>query len=353
MKRFLILLLVIVSHTAVAECLKPANANIRWIVPTKPGGGYDAWSRLLQPFLEKQLETLIKIENRIGAGGLIGAMAISNAPADGTTMGIINAPGLLAANLMAESPAPDPATDFTVVGRVATTHVVMFTGRDSGIANIDELIRISNDRPILVGVHDIGSSIFIALPVTATLIGLNYELVTGYIGNMARTMAALRGEVDILFQNFDSARRYVEAGELVPLLQITDPSSRNLTETSTKQLASVPVLGGEQGMASLRAASVGKTRLEADQQARALDSIFAVGRLIVAPPGLPEPVAECLRSSLADVLENPEFQFAAQRAGLGIDYKGPNAVQADFSLANRELVNFRVEITSAIERTRN
>ncbi len=353
MKRLLILLFVFVSYNAVAECLIPADKNIRWIVPNKPGGGYDAWSRLLQPFLEERFGTLIKIENRAGAGGQIGAMAIRNAPANGTTMGIINAPGLLAANLVAETPAPDPGTDYTIIGRVATTHVVMFSGTDSGIKDINDLLRISNDRPILVGVHDAGSSIFIALPVAAALIGLNYELVTGYIGNTARTMAALRGEVDIVFHNFDSARRYVEAGELVPLLQITDPSSREMTPVSGKLLDTVPVLTGAQGLARQRAEYVGITKKDAETQAMALDSIFAAGRLIVAPRGLPDPMADCLGLSLADVLKDPALKAAAARIGLGIDYRSPQAVHADLSLASRELGRFRDEIADAIDRTRN
>ena len=353
MRRFLILFLVIVSHSAGAECLSQTDVNVNWIVPTKPGGGYDAWSRLLQPFMEDQLGTRIRVENRFGAGGVIGAMAIRDAPADGTTMGIINAPGLLAANLMAETRAPDPGTDFTIIGRVATTHVVMFTGQDSGITDINNLLRISSERPILVGVHDAGSSIFIALPITAALIGLNYELVTGYIGNTARTMAALRGEVDIVFHNFDSARRYVEAGELIPLLQITDPSSRDMTEVSDRLLTTIPVLAGKQGVAWQQAESTGKSKDQAERQARALDSIFAAGRLIVAPPGLPTSIAECLSSSLADILVKAELQTAARRAGLGIDYRGPQAVHEDLSRATRELGKFRHEITDAIERTRH
>ena len=194
---------------------------------------------------------------------------------------------------------------------------------------------------------------FIALPIAAGLLGLDYELVTGYIGNTARTMAALRGEVDIIFHNFDSARRYVEAGELIPLLQITDPSSREMNEVSKALLAGVPVLADAKGVAVQLAESVGKTMKEFEQQAQALDSIFSAGRLIVAPQGLPAPMSECLQLSLAATLVNPELRKAATRAGLGIDYRRPEVVYSNLSMANSQLVAFKDEITRTIERTRD
>ena len=352
MKRLLALFLLAATQIVAADCPSLVNGTIHWIIPSKPGGGYDAYSRLLQPFMEQQLGARIVMENRFEAGGVVGAMAIRDAPADGTTIGIINAPGLLAANVIANGPAPNPETDFTVLGRVAGTHVVMFTGRDSGISNIAELMQISRTRPILVGVRDAGSSNFIALPVTASLIGVDYALVTGYAGNTARTMAALRGEIDIVFHNLDSARRYLEAGELVPLLQLTDPSAKKWDDVLQNLLAGIPTLGGKEGYAVRQAGVTGKTMVQAEREAAALASIYDAGRLVVAPRGLPAALADCLASALSDVLDSTDLFDAAKRAHLSIDHRNREAVRGDLSTATVELQQFEALILAAIDQAR-
>ena len=352
MRFLLALFLFTTAQLVVADCPSLAKGTIHWIVPSKPGGGYDAYSRLLQPFMEQQLNARIVIENRFEAGGIVAAMAIRDAPADGTTLGIINAPGLLTANMMAKGPAPNPETDFTVLGRVAGTHVVMFTGRDSGISTLAELMQTSRTQPILVGVRDAGSSNFITLPITASLIGMDYELVTGYTGNTARTMAALRSEIDIVFHNIDSARRYVEAEELIPLLQITDPSTRALNDVSRILLAGVPILAGNQGFAQRQAAVTGKAPEQAEEEAAALSRIFDAGRIVVAPRDLPESLASCLGSALTHVLHSDELLGAAKQAHLIIDYQNREAVLEGLSTATRELGQFEPLILSAIDRAR-
>ena len=352
MKWLLVLGFFVIAQMAAADCPSLTNKTIRWVVPNKPGGGYDAYSRLLQPFMEQQLDVRIVMENRFEAGGVVGAMAIRDAPADGLTLGIINAPGLLAASMMVEGSAPDPAKDFTIIGRVSTNHVVLFTGRDSGISDLDELLQISRTRPILVGVRDAGSSNFIALPVTAALLGLDYAVVTGYVGNSARTMAVLRGEVDIVFHNIDSALRYAEAGELIPLLQVTDPSGKDLSDSARKLLATVPVLAGMDGIAQRQSGVSGKSKEQAGHEATALANIFAAGRLVVAPPELPGPLSDCLGLAFSGVIKSAEFLSAAKRANLRIEFADQQAVSVDISIASQELSQFEPLILTAIKRAR-
>ena len=152
---------------ASADCTPLAGHDVRWIVPNKPGGGQDGYSRLIQPYLERRLGVRIVIENRPDAGGIVGALAISGAAPDGRTLGLVNAPGLLTADLLPQSIAPNPATDFTVLGRITSDHLVMLTGRSSGLKNIDDLLTQAQERKIVVGVNDLGSSSFYSVPVTA------------------------------------------------------------------------------------------------------------------------------------------------------------------------------------------
>ena len=124
------------AGVAPPDCTPLAGKTIRWFVPSQAGGGYDAYSRLLQPFLERLLAAQVLVENRPDAGGIVAAMAIRDAPADGTTLGIINAAGLIAAHAIEAQIAPDPARDFTLLGQVVRNHMMVFTGRDSGLKDL-------------------------------------------------------------------------------------------------------------------------------------------------------------------------------------------------------------------------
>lgn len=322
---------------------------ITWVVPTRPGGGYDRYSRLVQPFLEKRLNARVIIENRTEAGGLVAAMAIRDASVDGRTIGIINASGLLAAGAMPESSAPDPLEDFTILARVTGNQMVLFTGRDSGLADTADLMKLSARRPVVVGVRDSGSASFFALPVTASILGLNYEIVTGYLGSTSRVLAAIRGEVDIIIQNFDSVRSYVDTGELVPLVQLSSPGASASEQMSG---SAIPCLGGPEGLAARVASVQGKSVDQAISRTEALIAIIAAGRLIVAPPGLPAGLSQCLQSHLMGVLGSREFLDTSMQANLTIDAASASIAQSTLQNARKSLTEFYPIVRSAIEQNR-
>lgn len=318
--------------------------TIRWILPSKPGGSFDAYSRLLQPFIEARLDARLVIDNRPEAGGIVAALTIRDAPPDGKSIGIINAPGLLTAKIIGNGAVPDPATDFTTLGRVVASDYVMFTGDGSGFTDIDALLRSSDNTPVLVGVRDAGSSSFLAVPVTASLIGLRVALVTGYVGNAMRTLATIRGEVDIVIHNVDTARRYMESGELLPLLQVNgSPGAAG---------RGIPLLGGPDGLARQRAAATGRTAAEAERDAQALGNILRSGRLVVAPAGLPEPMSACLGTVLFDVLSSAELLAAAERAELKLGPADRQTAHQDLLMAARQLAQFQPLLEAAIEQIR-
>ncbi len=322
-------------------CVSLAGQPIRWIVPSRPGGGYDAYSRLMQPFLEQRLDVRIIMENRPEAGGIVAALAIRDAEADGKTLGIINTPGLMTASMVGDGTAPDPTRDLTVLGRVMDIQYVVFTGRDSGISSASELLSIARERPILVGVRDSGSSSFFSVPVTASLLGFEYALVTGYVGNAARTLAAIRGEVDIVVHNFDSAKRYVNSGELIPLLQVTG-----------RPISQDGMVPGLESLARQQAGVSGITPEQAEHDAAALNDIVSTGRLIVAPRKLSEPLTACLAAALTDVLQSDEFLAAARRAGLSIAALDRESAQKNLDRAALEMPRFAPMLRAALDQAR-
>ncbi len=100
-------------------CPGVAGETIRWIVPFSPGGGYDVYSRLLEPFYEEAIGAEIVIQNRVGAGGRIGARAVRDSEPDGTTLRLVNAFALLVGEMTGETSGLDPLAGFTVLGRLS------------------------------------------------------------------------------------------------------------------------------------------------------------------------------------------------------------------------------------------
>jgi len=261
---------------------------------------------------------------------------IKNARADGKTLGIINASGLLAANALLDSHAPNPLRDFSILARVVSNRMVILTGQQSGITDIDALLDLAASRPVVVGVRDVGSASFFALPITASLLDMDYAVVTGYVGSTSRVLAAIRGEVDIIIQNYDSVSSYVESAELRPLLEIS--GSR----------PPLPSLGGLQGLAA-QVATVRERPVEgAIEQANALAAIMSAGRLVVGPAGFPAKLENCLQASLMDVLMSTEFIDAAARANLGVEAVDAAKAKSELASSERSLSDFEQLVRSAV-----
>ncbi|MEO8225713.1 MAG: hypothetical protein ABI661_12985, partial [Gammaproteobacteria bacterium] len=235
---------------------------------------------------------------------------------------------------------------------VLSNHTVMLTGRDSGIDSLDALLRRSAQRPIGIGVRDAGSASIFAIPVVAALLGMDYVLVTGYVGNTARALAAIRGEVDLLLQNLDSSQRFIEDGELRPLLVVAGAKTGVGSGPDERLLAGVPVLGGETGVAQQRASQAGKSRDQALKQARALTVLIGAGRLVVGPRALPEDLRGCLEAGLDTVFRSPELRAAARRAKLGIEPADPVRARADILRATEAMTELAPLVRAAMQRAR-
>jgi tripartite-type tricarboxylate transporter receptor subunit TctC len=291
------------------------------------------------------------IENRPEAGGIVGARAIRDAAPDGRTLGIINASGLLAANAVEAGTAPDPASDFTILASIVSNHVVLFSGRDSGIADVADLLRVAQSRPIVAGVREAGSSSFYALPIAAALLGFDYALVTGYVGSAARTLAVMRGEVDVVVAHLDSVQGQVRDGELVPLLQLTTVPASAVPGSAASTL-DVPRLAGPDGLARQRATATGRAPEQAEEEAAALAALVGAGRLAVAPSGLPQALAACLDATLGAILASTELRAAAERAQLGIAPLNGRAAQVEVLEGAHALARFDTLIRAAVEQAR-
>jgi hypothetical protein len=305
------------------------------------------YSRLLEPFLERTLGAEIVIDNIPGASGLIGLKTLVEADADGRTLGILNAPGFLMASLSGATRAPNPVTGVSILGRVARSRHVWATGARSGFGSIEDVLREGEKRRLVFGIGGVGGVSFVDIAVTSFLLGLEVEFVSGFRGSRVTSLAAVRGDVDLVAFSLDAIVDRIEAGDLRPLLQISDqPIS---LRPSIEQL---PLLGGRDGLAVRRAAHLGRSVKEAREDASALASFIGAGRVIAASPGLEEGLLRCLARCICDALTDTAFAKAAAASGRVIDVACADVARDEISAAHDKAGRFLPIVREALKRAR-
>src|SRR5215213_4195760 len=119
---------------------------IRMIVPFPNTAASDALSRLVGERLGQNWGYQLVVDNRPGAGGLIGSDLIRQAAPDGYTLGMVGQPHL--SNVLMRDPKPyDPMKDFQAITLVGTTHNVIVLGKGVEAKTIPELIAVAKAKP--------------------------------------------------------------------------------------------------------------------------------------------------------------------------------------------------------------
>ncbi len=129
-----------------AEAQTYPERPIRMIVAYGPGAGVDVAARIVAEGLSAQLKANVYVENRDGAGGLIGTMYAAKAPADGYTLLFASEP-VTSAQLLQPNPTYDPVKDFKPVARVITNPAILVASADAPYKTFDELIAYIQANP--------------------------------------------------------------------------------------------------------------------------------------------------------------------------------------------------------------
>jgi tripartite-type tricarboxylate transporter receptor subunit TctC len=119
---------------------------IRIIVSFGPGGGADIIGRILADSMQVKLGKPVVVENKPGAGGIIGNEAVANAEPDGYTLGIMTAGQIIAA-VTRKNMRYDTLTAFAPVGQIATASLLIVTRPDFPANNVKELVAAAKADP--------------------------------------------------------------------------------------------------------------------------------------------------------------------------------------------------------------
>ena len=129
------------------------NRPVRLVVPFPPGGSNDVVARPLAERLQQRLGQPVVIENRAGAGGAIGATAVSQSPADGYTLMVSSSS--FATTSIAQRVAWGVLENFTPVALLARSPFIVIVNNDLPVRSVHDLVRLAREQP---GKIDYGTS---------------------------------------------------------------------------------------------------------------------------------------------------------------------------------------------------
>jgi tripartite-type tricarboxylate transporter receptor subunit TctC len=146
MTKFLLAFAALLLTAGLAPAQDYPQQNIRIVVSFGPGGGADIIGRILAESMQKKLGKPVVIENKPGAGGILGNDAVAKAAPDGYTLGIMTAGQIIAAVTKKNMPY-DTNTAFAPVTQVATASLMIVTRPDFPANNVKELVAAAKADP--------------------------------------------------------------------------------------------------------------------------------------------------------------------------------------------------------------
>lgn len=204
----------------------PAKA-VRIIVPAAPGGTTDITARLLAKKYTEALGQTFIVDNRGGAGGMIGTELALRAPADGYTLLFSSSSLSVNATLFGPKLKFDPTRDFAPVIWTSSVPLVLATHPSVPAKGAKELAGLSKQvRKGLNGGHNgSGTTSLIALEMYRQATGMALQAIS-YKGGGPAAIALLGGEIDFMFATLSTVKPHVEQGRLRGLAVTTKKPSR-------------------------------------------------------------------------------------------------------------------------------
>jgi tripartite-type tricarboxylate transporter receptor subunit TctC len=209
----------------------PALAQADWparpvtvIVPSSPGGGTDAYGRLLAQALTEQLKQTFVVDNKPGASGAIGATAAAKAEPDGYTLLVASNSSLGINPVLYKTLQYDVARDFAPVTRGVIAPMVIIAHPDAKVKTMAQLMERGKREPggLFYGTAGVGSPLYIGVRMIEEASGARFTHVP-YKGVGPAYQDLLSGRLQFMLTDLASARPFIDGGKLVAL-SITDKS---------------------------------------------------------------------------------------------------------------------------------
>ena len=214
---------------------------IRLVVPFAPGGGTDIIARLIGQGLSDRWGQTVVVDNRTGAGGVIGVSLVAKSNPDGYTMLLASNGPLTYLPALSSKLPYDPEKDLAPISLVAGQPFVVTASNSSGFASIKELIGAAKGQPdkVRYASGGPGGASHLGTELLKMMAGISM-LHVPYKGTGPGLTAVLSGEVQLVLVGISSAIPHVKAGRAKALAVTTAKRSPALPDVPTVAEAGVP-----------------------------------------------------------------------------------------------------------------
>jgi len=279
---------------AVAADAYPSRP-IRFIVPFPPGGGNDIVGRIVATRLAEQLNQLVVIDNRGGAGGIIGTQITAGAPPDGYTM-LINNISLAVNQTLYKRLPYDVRKDLAPVSLLGRQPNVVVVPPSLPVKTVRELVDLSRAKPgaVQYGSGGVGTASHLATEMFKLMTGAQMTHVP-YKGLGPALTDLMGARIQVIISTLASALPQTNAGKLRPLAVTTAQRS--------SFYPNVPTLG----------------------EAGVKDYEFSTWYGLLVPPATPKAIIERLNRETRAVMDSASVKEQFSRQGLETATSTPDA----------------------------
>ena len=286
-----VLLLGATGGEAIAQAY-PSKA-VRLISPYPPGGGTDAIARVLAQEMAKDLGASVIVENKAGAGTIVGTQAVVSSEADGYTLLMGTFASAVNSSLIAKLPY-DVNRDLAPVALIARAFNIVVVNPKSKLMSVADLVAMAKDEPgkISFGTYGTGTSAHLGGELFKSLAGVRMTAVP-YKGSAPAITDLLGGQIEVMFTTVSSAAALIEGGQL-----------RALAVTSAERSPAFPHL---------------PTVAEAGVAGYVLENWYG----LFAPAGTPADVIAKLNAAAKKATDSADFRKLLEPEGLTVSAGAP------------------------------
>lgn len=277
--------LLALAAAAAAAAEFPARP-VRFVVASSPGGALDVLARLVGPKLTEKWAQPVVVDNRAGAGGVIGTEMVANANPDGYNILVI-AQGFTANPFLYKKLPYRTPEDFAPITILAYGPNVLVVHPSVKAGSVKELIALAKAQPgkLNYATSGVGAASHLSIEMFKRMTGVDMVHIP-YKGAGAATAAVVGGQVQLLFTSTGAAMPHIKSGRL-KALGLT-------TAKRTPALPEVPTIA-ETGLAGFQ-----------------VDGWYA----LMAPGKTPKPIIDRLYRDTAEVLKMPDTVARIESFGL-------------------------------------
>ena len=281
--------LAVVPHIVRAQTYP--TRSITLVVPVAAGGGVDTAARILSEKLQEKLKQSVVVENRPGAGSMVGAGFVAKANSDGYTL-LLMEPAAVLAKWMNKTVPYDVTNDFRPIALVATQPLVLFAHPSLPVNDVKELIAYSKVNPgkLSVGTAGVGSPHHLAALWLNTAAKIEIAHVP-YRGAAPALNDLLGGQIPLIWALSVAVMPFVEQGKVKALAVSTQQRFPMLPQVPTVAESAVP----------------------------GFDIDFFYG--IAAPAKVQPGVVARVREAIREITELPEVRARMSTLGMSIDFR--------------------------------